>query len=227
LLRSIFRVSDDDVATLKELRTGATKATTDRFFSFTIQTPLGLKVRFTDGPGLGEQDPEYDRDVLIPDWISEIQKHDLLYWVLDAPSRDIAHIPGNMKRILDATGFRDRFLLVLNKVDNIQLEESDRLKGAVGWNERFNVPSKKLERQIKLRTSDIISRFVKKVGLVPDQIVACSALRRWNHDVVLDLMLALCPEDKQIKVALNRDVKPSTELMAPEVRARLEAEFGD
>lgn len=225
LLKSIFHITDNDITKLKEHRTDATKSATKEFSSLTIGTRNGFKVQLTDGPGLGE-DQESD-EKYIPAWINEIPNHDLLYWVLDAASRDISHIQQNMKDILDATGFRDRFVLVLNKVDNIQLEEVDRKKTSSPWNSRFNQPTKLLLGQIERRTADIVSKFEKAVGVKQKQIVACSALKRWQHDVVLDKMLELLPKEKRIKAAENRDVKSSTELMDPDVRRALESERGD
>jgi uncharacterized protein len=222
LLKSIFRISENDLKVLKKLRTGATKATTKTFYSFVIQTKDGFKVEFTDGPGLGE-DLERDEEY-IQAWIKEIPGHDILYWVMDAASRDIRHIQQNMKRILDETGYRNRFVLVLNKIDQIELEEEDRVKGSVGWHEKFNVPTKKLLKQIELRTNDIIAKFEKYADVDRNHVVACSALKRWQHDVVLDKMLEFLPPEKRIKVAQNRDVKSPIELMAPDVRRRLEAE---
>jgi|GEM_PF-1821337 len=221
LLKSIFRITEKDLASLKEHRTSATKSATKKFSTLRIQTRNGFKVEFTDGPGLGEDEESDER--YMAEWISEIPKHDLLYWVLDAASRDIRHIQQNMRRILDATGFRDRFLLVLNKVDNIQLEEEDREVGEP-WDSRFNMPTTKLLEQIERRTADVIARFERFAGVHRDQIVVCSALKRWNHDLVLDKMLELLPAEKRIKVAENRDVKSAVELMAPDVKRRLESE---
>jgi len=219
LLRSIFRMSDDQLEALRELRTGSTESTTKGFHTFEIRSPEGLSIEFTDGPGLGE-DQDLDESY-IAQWVAEIPKHDLLYWVMDAASRDISHIQRNMKRILDETGFRSRFLLVLNKVDNIQLDEIDRDHGARGWNARFNVPTARLEALIARRTADITAKFSRAAAIDPEQIVACSALKRWNHGEVLDRMLALLPPEKRLKAAINRDVKSATELMDPDIRARI------
>ncbi|GMU38598.1 MAG: hypothetical protein EDS66_13835 [Planctomycetota bacterium] len=224
LLRSIFRISDNDVSVLRQLRTDATKSATKRFYSFRISTDFGFQVEFTDGPGLGE-DLQLHAE-LMQAWINEIPNHDLLYWVLDGSSRDISHIQQNMKSILDATGFRGRFVLVINKVDKIELEQDDRDQGFVGWNEDFNQPTKKLLKQIKRRIGDVIEKFRIYAGVDPEHIVVCSALKRWNHDLVLDKMLALLPPECRLKLNENRDVKSSTELMSPDVRRRVEAEGG-
>ncbi len=225
LLRSIFKISEDDLGILRKLRTDATRSETRRFFSFRISTDYGFQVEFTDGPGLGEElglQAEH-----IQAWINEIPKHDLLYWVLDGASRDISHIQQNMRIILDATGYRDRFLLVINKVDNIELEEQDREDGHVGWNEEFNQPTKRLLKQVDRRIGDVIEKFRSYAGVDPKHVVVCSALRRWNHDLLLDKMLELLPPDCRLKLNENRDVKSAKDLMAPDVRRRLESECRD
>lgn len=223
LLKSIFRLTDEDAEVLKEHRISATASATKNFSSLTIRTRDGFKVQFTDGPGLGED--EASDEMYIAAWIREIPKHDLLYWVLDAASRDIRHIQQNMKTILDATEFRSRFLLILNKVDNIQLEEDDRTRVRQPWNLRYNQPTKELLRQIDLRTADVMKKFGTYIGLTQNQMIACSALRRWNHGAVLDKMLELLPPEKRIKVAENRDVKSAVDQMAPDVQRKLRSEM--
>ncbi len=218
LLRSIFNINDGDVEVLRKLRTDSTRSETKGFFSFTINSN-GYKIQFTDGPGLGEdrrRDPKY-----LADWIAEIPKHDLLYWVMDSSSRDVSHIQENMKAILDRTGFRDRFVLILNKVDKIELEGDDLAAGHAGWNLDYNMPTRKLEAQIRRRTDDVIEKFKDYCDLDKSYIVVCSALRRWNHDKVLDAMLDCLPKEKRLKASLNKDVKSATDLMAPEIKARV------
>jgi predicted GTPase len=217
LLRSIFDVKEEDIPS--SITTDATSAETTEFESFQIENEDGFKIEFTDGPGLGES---ISRDEeLIPKWIEEIRKHHLLYWVLDASSRDIAHIQRNMNKILNETGYHDRIVVVLNKIDQIELERSDRKKGAQGWNEKYNVPTDELEKQIEKRTNDIISKL-SNIGIPEDKIVPCSALKRWNHGEVLDELIESLPEDQQIKVSANRDVADVRELVSDDVLEEVE-----
>lgn len=217
LLRSIFAVEEDDIP--DEITTDATRAETQQFRSFQIENEDGFRIQFTDGPGLGESIKKDEE--LIPQWIEEIQKHDLLYWVLDASSRDIRHIQENMDRILDETGYRDRIVVVLNKVDQIELERTDREDGAQGWNEKYNIPTDELEEQIERRTEDIVKKL-GRVGIPQDQIIACSALKRWNHDEVLDTIVENLPAEKQIKASANRDVADIRELVSDEALSELD-----
>lgn len=229
LLKSIFRISADDIAAYLKfkgqaadydhLETGSVRSVTKSFFSFTVHNPEGFCVQFTDGPGLGESG---DKEIeCIDNWIREIPKHDLLYWVLDASSRDIAHIQKNMKLILDATGFRNRLVVVLNKVDQILLPLEMELRGVVGWDVDLNRPTKALETLINQRTDDIIEKLTKYIEIDRRQIVVCSARRRWNHAKVLDKMLEYLPENKRLKASRNREVKDFTELMTDKGRSRL------
>lgn len=219
LLRSIFAVEEDDIP--QDITTDGTSAETAEFQSFQIENEDGFKIEFTDGPGLGES-IKRDKE-LIPKWIEEIEKHDLLYWVLDASSRDIRHIQENMKEILDKTGYNDRLVVVLNKVDQIELEQEQRQKGIEGWNEKYNMPTDELEEQIERRTNDIVKKF-KQIGVPEDRIVACSALKRWNHGEVLDTMIETLPPEKQIKASANRDVADIRELVSDEVLKDLEGD---
>jgi predicted GTPase len=225
LLRSIFKISDSSIEDYlkfkgereedySKLLTGSVKAVTKQFFTFTVKNPDGFSVQFTDGPGLGES-TALDQNC-ISKWVEEIPKHDLLYWVLDASSRDIAHIQLNIKKILDETGFRNRFVVVLNKVDQILIPLDLELKGVVGWNIDFNCPSKALEKLIQERTGDIIDKLVEHIDISKNQIVTCSARRRWNHGSVFDRFLEYLPSDKKIKVSTCREIKDYTELMTDE-----------
>lgn len=212
LLRSIFAIEDDDIP--DEMTTSATTAETRGFHSFQIETDDGFKVEFTDGPGLGES-IQRDKEI-IPQWIEEIKKHDLLYWVIDASSRDIAHIQRNMRKILNETEYRDRTVVVLNKVDQIELPREKREKGKQGWDNEYNVPTPALERQIERRTNDITDKILNYTGVPENQIVSCSALKRWNHGEVLDTLIDQLPPGKKIKLAANRDVEDFRELMSEE-----------
>jgi predicted GTPase len=234
LLKSIFKISEevlDDYLKLKgrkedfeKLETGSVKSVTKKLFSFVIENSEGFRVQFTDGPGLGEStDKEADYLAM---WIQEIPKHDLLYWVLDASSRDMAHIQTNMKSVLDETGFRERLVVVLNKVDQILLPIELELKGVVGWDTDLNQPSKALERLIVQRTDDIMEKLVKYIHIDRAQMVACSARRRWNHGAVLDKFLEFLPEEMRIKASRNRQVKDHTELMSPRGRRIVRGDQG-
>jgi len=219
LLRSIFSIAPTDLSVLRELKTGAARSTTKTFYSFTIESSEGFKVQFTDGPGLGEsRDLEQD---LLDMWCEEIPNHDILYWVLDASSRDISHIQGNMRKILDCTNYRDKLVVVLNKADHIYLDLEEELAGKVGWDLDFNIPSDDLELIIKERTDDIIAKLENYVDISRNQMVVCAARRRWNHGAVLDKLLETLPEEKRIKASRNRDVKPSAELMSDEAKREI------
>ena len=221
LLRSIFKIRETDIKEYlafkgsnndyDRLITGSVKAVTKEFFSFIIENEDGLKVMFTDGPGLGESDESENE--YISKWVNEIPKHDLLYWVLDASSRDMAHIQKNIKCILDNTGYRNKVVVVLNKIDQILLPIEMELKGVVGWDFDFNCPTPALLKLINQRTDDIIEKLSKYVNINKNQVVICSARKRWNHGAVLDKILEYLPENKRIKVSVNREVKDTSELM--------------
>jgi predicted GTPase len=232
LLRSIFRISEDVLEEylrfkgrqedLDQLVTGSVKAVTKVFFSFTIKNPEGFRVQFTDGPGLGESgETEMEH---MEKWVAEIPKHDLLYWVLDGSSRDIKHVQENMKYVLDRTGYREKFIVVLNKIDQILLPLDMELKGVVGWDTDFNRPSKALNQLIEQRMDDLMEKLERCAGITREQMVACSARRRWHHDKVLDKMLEYLPDDLKIKLSRNREVKDHTELMSPRARRILRGE---
>lgn len=210
LLRSIFAIEDDQIPS--SMTTSAISAETKEFSSFRIENKDGFKVEFTDGPGIGES-VERDEEI-IPQWINKIKRHDLLYWVIDASSRDLAHIQKNMKKIIDETGYRDRTVVVLNKVDQIMLPREEREKSKRGWNEEYNVPTPALEEQIEVRTNHIEKKILSYTGIPKDQIVACSALKRWNHHEVLDTLIDQLPAEKRIKLSANRDVEDFRELMS-------------
>lgn len=216
LLRSIFAIEEEDIP--DEMTTDPVDPETDSFQSFKIENEDGFAIQFTDGPGLGE-DLETD-EKYISMWIEEIPNHDLLYWVVDASSRDISHIQRNMKRILDNTGYRDKIIVVLNKVDKIELDREDREDSKARWDEDYNLPTDELEEQIDRRTEHLIDKF-SDIGISEDQIVACSALKRWNTMEVVKKLINGLPEEKRIKAAANRDVDDFTDLMSEDALEEL------
>lgn len=216
LLKSVFSINEDDPEIPDWLEEGGTKETTKEFRSFQIETKEGFKVEFTDGPGLGASIERNEK--VLPQWIEQIPKHDMMYWVLDASSRDIAHIQRHMKKILDETEYRNRIVVVLNKVDQIELPPDQREAGEEQWNSKYNLPTDKLENQIEKRTDDIIEKFSEQVDISREQMVACSALKRWNNDKFLDKLVDQLPPEKRLKVLASRDVKDFTDLMADNVK---------
>lgn len=148
LLRSIFRIDGTDRSVISNLKTGSYKATTKDFYSFIIKNEFDLKIQFTDGPGLGEDMRLEEK--YIDMWCDEITRNDILYWVIDGPNRDIAHIQTTMKTILDRTKFHDRIVIVINKVDQFALSEEARAAGNASWDEDLNIPTDELEEIISL-----------------------------------------------------------------------------
>ena len=234
LIRSIFKFRKADLEELRDFRTNPVLSETGAFrtlnrskdvpreslfHSICLVSPHGMKVQFTDGPGLGES-TEAD-EFFIERWVAEIPEHDLLYWVVDGSSRDVAHIQRNMKTILDRTRFRDRLIVVLNKVDQILLPLDQELDGEIGWSSDYNVPSDVLEELIQTRADDLKIKLGSIVEINPDRIVYCSARKRWNHDVVLDVLLKHLPEEKRIKASVNRHVADRSELMSERAKMRL------
>lgn len=230
LLKSIFKIAEENIESFlkfkgrKEdfdlLETGSVKSVTKEFFSFTIENDEGFRVQFTDGPGLGESgDKEEDH---LNMWIKEIPNHDLLYWVLDASSRDMAHIQKNMKYMLDQTNYRNKLIVVLNKIDQILLPLESELRGLIGWDLDLNEPSRALLNLITERTNDIMEKLTKYVEINRDQMVVCSARKRWQHDLVFDRMIECLPDNKRLKVSRNREIKDTTELMTEEGKKRIQ-----
>ena len=210
---------ESELEKVDSLKTGSVKSVTKNFFSFTIKSQEGFLVQFTDGPGLGETRNLENKYMDM--WINEIPKHDMLYWVLDGSSRDIGHIQENMKYVLDKTNYRNKLVVVLNKVDQILLPQEMELKGMIGWDLDFNMPTKSLKKLIKGRTDDIIEKLTNYADINKDQMVVCSARKRWNHEEVFDKFLEYIPENKRIKASLNREVKDPTELMSSKGKEKL------
>lgn len=222
LLRSIFAIGSNKLEDLRKLKTSATKSETKNFFSFQVKSKDGFIVEFTDGPGLGESSELETKYLQM--WCEEIPKHDLLYWVIDGSSRDISHIQKNMTYILDNTGYRNKIVVVLNKVDQIHLDLEQEAQGIIGWDSDYNVPSDELEALIKERTDDVIKKLSNYASVSKEQMVICSARKRWNHGAVFDKLLKFLPPEKRIKASLNRDVAPPAELMSSRAKQEIASE---
>ena len=227
LLKSIFKINENSIVgtpeevkeILEKLVTGGVKSVTKDFFSFKIKSDEGFLLQLTDGAGLGES--QKLKEQYFNDWINEIPKHDMMYWVLDGSNRDIEHIQENMKNILDKTNYRNKLVVVLNKIDQILLPQEMELKGIVGWDTNYNQPTKSLLKLINERTDDIIEKLIDYVDISREQIVVCSARKRWNHGKVLDKIIELLPEELKIKASTNREVKDATELMSNEAKQKI------
>ena len=234
LIRSIFRFTKSNIEELHSFKTNPVLSETGAFrnidfskpvpseklfHSICLESPHGMKVQFTDGPGLGES-TEAD-NFFIEQWVTEIPKHDLLYWVVDGSSRDVSHIQSNMKTVLDRTQFRERLIVVLNKVDQILLPLDQELAGEIGWSNEYNIPSNALEDLIHTRAADLKMKLSSVVEINSERIVYCSARKRWNHDIVLDVLLKHLPEEKRIKASLNRRIADARELMSEHVKMEI------
>ena len=224
LLRSIFEINEEEEDIPDWLTTSATSAETEEFRSYTMETEEGFKIQFTDGPGLGEsmeKDEEY-----LPQWAEEIEEHDLFYWVLDSSARGaITSVQRNLDYLLKNTNYDNNIVIVMNKVDQIQLPREKRSKhGGDQWNEKYNLPTDELENQIEKRTEDIQEKLHRYNGISKNQMVACSALKRWHNDEVLDKFVDQLPPADRVKMLAHRDVNDFTELMNEEAKEELDFE---
>jgi len=224
LLRSIFEINEDDEDIPDWLTDSAVSAETREFRSHTMETDDGFKIQFTDGPGLGEsisKDEKY-----LPQWADQIEKHDLFYWVLDASARGaISSVQRNLDYLLNNTDYENNVVIVMNMVDKIQLPRKERSKhGGDQWNKKYNLPTDKLENQIEKRTEDIQDKLHSNTGVSKDQMVACSALKRWHNDKVLDKFIEQLPPADRVKMLAHRDVSDFTELMNDEVKKNMNFE---
>ena len=68
-------------------------------------------------------------------------------------------------------GQRLRLVVGLNQVDKIPPED---------WNDRLNLPSPEMERNIDRRCADVIAKLADRTGLGKEQVEYYSATRRFR-----------------------------------------------
>lgn len=204
LIRSIFRISQNQTPP-ETLKVGNIDPVTMKFQTVEIIKD-GFILQLTDGPGLGGTFDEMEEEELIKQWIQEIPKHDLLYWVIDASSRDYYHVFRNLKRILDETKFYDKTIIIINKVDDIFLFDEEKSDKKV-WITKDNHPAPELQQVIELKVTKISEHFARKLGIQKEQIIPCSALKGYKVGSVFDAMVKLVPKEKRIKMYKGVEIK--------------------
>lgn len=169
-----------------------------------LEAPRGL-ISVIDMPGLGET-RAWDQ-VCLEVYRAVLPTVDVALWILE-PSRAQAANETyllQLKEMLSDQVF-NRIVFCVNKVDLIQPGE---------WNEIANLPSR--EQQISIAT--YIEWLAHEVFVVPsERIIAFSALKRYNLDMLLNAMLRAVPEERRLALNDRAILADPLELVDPRVR---------
>jgi hypothetical protein len=153
-----------------------------------IKLEAGRRLRVVDLPGLGE-DLEADK-VHMGTYARVLPQCDVILWIVKADNRAVAHIQTALRRLSRKKILDPRRLVVaLNQVDLLQPGE---------WDRTINQPSAQQEETIAARRDDVAAKIRSAVRRVPDrQIVAYSALRLFNLELLLEALLLACDERRR------------------------------
>jgi predicted GTPase len=178
-----------------------------------IEVDQGGPLRVVDLPGLGE-DLDADK-VHMETYARVLPGADAVLWVMKADNRAIANVQTALRRLrrkktLDVK----RLVIALNQVDLLQ-------PGA--WDATINQPSLEQEETIARRRDDVADKVRRALGRIPDrQIVAYSAVRFYNLELLLEALLLACDERRRwvlstrARCADFNSLVPSTVTALPE-----------
>ncbi|MGO8995279.1 MAG: GTPase family protein [Polyangiaceae bacterium] len=148
----------------------------------------GRRLRVIDLPGLGE-DLEADKRHE-ETYARVLPGVDVVLWILKADNRAMTHVQAALRRLIRRKILNPRRLVVaLNQVDLLQ-------PGA--WDLSVNQPSVEQEQTIAERRNDVQTKLRQATRRLPDrQIVAYSALRFFNLELLLEALLLACDDERR------------------------------
>ena len=168
----------DTVACTKEFRAS------DMRLAFSRGQVRGqpVRLRVIDAPGLGE-DIRRDYDYLAM-YNEHLKRCDVVLWIMTARNRAIAL---DQKYLSELKVFHDRMVFAINQVDLVE---------PMNWNERINLPSDAMLRNIsaieKDRKKRLENYLVRKI-----RIVSFSARRGYNLETLFSTLLDAGPPKRR------------------------------
>lgn len=186
-----------------------------------IKSPFGGKVLLTDSPGFGRSKDE--DNLLLSKVIEEIKSHDLIYWVMTASSyrgtpRSIIEIMEQLSKELinEKVKFEDKIVIVLNKIDQIDLSSKEKTIGLKAWDLNYNTLTYEALSHVNELVNLVATDF-KQFRINQDQIIYCSAETGYRTDLVFDKLIDLLPKDKRISLYLNGEFDYTTKNKAAQI----------
>lgn len=141
-----------------------------------------LTLTVVDAPGLGEdlaKDDEY-----LAMYEQGLEHCDVVLWVMSARNRAVALDQSYLRRL---HRFHDRMVLGINQVDLI---------APLNWVERYNLPSREQERNMRTIQDDRIAKIRPVVGRgLP--VVSYSARFGYQLQELFTMVLRACPEHRR------------------------------
>ncbi len=142
----------------------------------------GEKIVIVDLPGVGE-DLEADEEHFAT-YARVLPGVDIAVWIIKADNRAMTNIQRAIQRLVnDKVLDPKRLVVAINQVDTAQ-------PGA--WDEVINQPSVEQELTIEARRKDIVSKIRSIVPLAEEQVVAYSATKFYNLELLVHAMVKAC-----------------------------------
>lgn len=185
------------------LEVSHTKACTQREAEIEVVAEGG-PLRIIDLPGLGEDLDADKRHMEI--YARVLPESNLALWILKADSRVMTHIQTATRRLVRAKHLDPkRLVIALNQVDLLQ-------PGA--WDGSVNLPSAEQEESIRLRRDDAAQKMHRALRRLPErQIIAYSALRRYNLEALLEAIILACRAERRWLLAQRARVADFNDLI--------------
>lgn len=143
---------------------------------------LEVRLRIVDAPGLGE-DIRHD-----PEYLAMYKEHlgccDVILWIMTARNRAVALDQGYLKQFRD---YFDRMVFCINQVDLVE---------PLDWNEKLNLPSETMLRNIE----EIATDRKEKIGHVVRrriEMVPYTAKRGYNLEKLFASVIESLPERRR------------------------------
>lgn len=142
----------------------------------------GEKIVIVDLPGVGE-DLEADEEHFST-YARVLPGVDIALWIIKADNRAMTNVQRAIQRLVEDKALDPKRLVVaINQVDTVQ-------PGA--WDEVINQPSVEQEVTIEARRKDIVSKIRRIVPLADAHVVAYSATKFYNLELLVHAMVKAC-----------------------------------
>lgn len=144
------------------------------------KNPVSLRV--IDSPGLGEsvtKDPYY-----LDQYGLHLDKCDVILWIMSARNRAIALDQQYLQRL---SPYHEKMVFAINQADIVE---------PLDWNERFNIPSRSQENNLKIIQDDRATKISSVLGRNV-ALVCYSSKTGYKLEYLFKIVLEACPEERR------------------------------
>lgn len=157
-----------------------------------------------DCPGIGET-PERDEEYMEL-YRNLIPQLDLVLWVLDSSERAYGADISAHRELFQSDSAKQKFLLVLNKVDNIKPKDD--------WNIEGNHPGEIQSCKIDEKANIVATQF----EVESDRVCCISVEKKFSLGLLMEFIISAVPNDKKYSFVREAEAENITEKAADEAK---------